>query len=477
MPEYISTRDTSNNAVVYGDTVLEGLAPDGGLYVPREVPRFSSTELQTLLTMEYAELAAQIKHRFTGETVPLDDLRGMTARAYDASKFPDQSRGIVTPVRRIEDTNIYIQNLSLGPTAAFKDMAMQLLAAEMEYFLSQRGQFLDIVGATSGDTGPAAEAALRGLSRVRIAMLSPLEGMSDFQRAQMGELSGDGVTNISVRGRFDDCQDMVKAVMQQEEFRHLGAVNSINWARISAQVAYYFAGYAQVAKNFGDEVDFTVPTGNFGDALAGFYARAMGLPIRKIILATNENDVLHRFFQEGVYQEKVAVITSSPSMDISKASNLERLIYAMCSGDTGVVRSFMERFGRGEAARLSDFGVVNTRPKDFGFDSDVSTAADRLATMRWTAEHGGGVIDPHTADAVTVARRLTDDSIPNICLETALAVKFEPTVHAAGLEIPNEQRERFSRLFMTGDMSDCFDTIDPSREELAAILREVFTKR
>ncbi len=477
MTEYASTRDLNQKTISYEETVLGGLAPDGGLYVPYQIPQLTTEELRQLLKMEYSELAARVKKFFAGDSLSINTLRDMTAKAYSKEIFPEQAGGIVTPVRKLVGTDICLQNLSLGPTAAFKDMAMQLLAQEMEYFLNLRGRYLDILGATSGDTGSAAEAALKNLSRVRIAILSPLIGMSDFQRAQMGNLTGDGVTNISVDGRFDDCQDLVKEVMASEEFHRLGAVNSINWARISAQIAYYFAGYAQSANKFGDSVDFVVPSGNFGNALAGHYARAMGLPIRNIIIATNENDVLHRFFQEGIYQEKSAIVTSSPSMDISKASNLERLIYILLGNDPLKTRQFMEQFSRSEAARLGDYGIPDNHLQTTGFNSGVSSHAKRIETMKWAASNGGGVIDPHTADALHVARQLPDDGVIKICLETALAVKFSPTLEKAGLEIPLLQHQRFAYLLNQPDVEAGFRKIAVDAEALKEILRQIFTMR
>ena len=469
----MSTRDPNGAQAGYETTVLKGLANHGGLYVPNKIPNLGEADIQALLKLEYSEMAARIKGIFACGDIPDSELNRIAHEAYDITKFPDQEDGIVTRTRRIGRTCINIQDLSDGPTAAFKDVAMQFIAREVQYLLEKNNAYLDIIGATSGDTGSAAEAALRGLDRVRIAMLSPLNGMSKFQRRQMGELTGDGVTNISVRGNFDNCQDLVKQIMQSDEFAHLGAVNSINWARIVAQIPYYFSGYHQAAVNYGDPVDFVVPSGNFGNALAGYYARAMGLPIRNIVLATNENNVLDTFVKSGVYAETDAQITSSPSMDISKASNLERLLYYIFSQDPELTSKFMTSFASTSIACLEEFGASSKAMERHGFRSGVSTHENRIATMRWAFEHGAGVIDPHTADAVTVARSLPEDGVPKVCLETAKAVKFLDTVADAQLQIPGDQAKRFADVISNSGEGEGFIIVNNDPGEVVAVLRGV----
>lgn len=467
MVELVSTRDPREDAITYEQAILAGLAPDGGLYVPKRYPVLDEMTLQELLALDFVELAVRIKTCFAGDGFSPQDIKGFMERAYSSDKFPHTNKGVVTPVRQV--STLFIQNLSLGPTAAFKDMALQPLGQEMNCSLERADQSLRILGATSGDTGSAAEAALKGLPRIQLFMLSPREGMSEFQRAQMGRLSGGNITNISVAGRFDDCQDLVKSVKADPEFADLGAVNSINFSRISSQVAYYFAAYNQVNSNFGEPVDFVVPSGNFGNVLAGYIARAMGLPIRRLIIATNENSVLHDVIQTGEYRTRQAEITSSPSMDISKASNFERLIYDLLGKDPVRVAAYMDRFAATGAVRFSEFGLSDSVLRDIGFDSGVSTHEDRLDSIRWVHDQGGGIIDPHTADAVTVARRLSDDGVPKICLETALAVKFEPVIQEALGFVP-EREERFRGLEDTME-PDAFLEIPADPEILKDIIR------
>ncbi len=463
----ISTRDTGRTGRSYTDVLLEGLAPDGGLYVPDEYPQFSHDELVALQSAPYTRIAFEVKRKLISGAIPDDVLKTMASEAYSEKNF-DLVNGQVVPVT-LNGDGLYVQNLSLGPTAAFKDMAMQFLGREMAYELSQRKESLVILGATSGDTGSAAEAAFKGLSNVTLAMLSPLEGMSDFQRAQMGSFSGGNIINISIRGRFDDCQDLVKAVKQDPEFAKLGAVNSINWARIAAQVPYYFSGYFQVAKNIGDLVDFTVPSGNFGNVLSGYIAKQMGLPIRRLVVATNENSVLHKLFTNGVYENTPAQITSSPSMDISKASNYERLVFDVLDKDADETREYMRIFNSTGKVSLEDFGVSVRAFEKLGFDSGSSTHANRLETIRSTYKDSSIVIDPHTADGVFIGRAKKTD-VPMICLATALPVKFENTIREALGFVP-ERPQRFRGLedVIT---TDAFTILDAQAVAVKELLRK-----
>lgn len=477
MNELVSTRDPLSRLVTYSDSVLQGLARDRGLYSPaRQLDALSMQELRMLETASYPELAAAIKQRFVGDEIPARDIRGMMNRAYDSERFPYAKDGVVTPVRGVQGTDIYIQNLSLGPTAAFKDMAMQTLGQELEYLLEKRDEFLRILAATSGDTGPAAEAALKGLTRVRIAVLSPYEGMSHFQWAQAGAQSGGNVVNISGHAPFDSLQDCVKDIQKLDEFADLGAVNSINWSRITSQIPYYFAGYFEAIKqaglSIGDEVDFVVPSGNFGNVLAGYYAKQMGLPVRKLIIATNENNVLHTLVQTGIYRNRGSSITSSPSMDIAKASNLERVVFEIFGRNPVMATKFMEEFeSRGEAA-FANHGIPADIMKTLGFESGSSSHAERIATIAWLHNRNKDIIDPHTADAVTVARRLPQDRVPKICLETALPVKFEPTIREAIGFVPPRLDARFVGLESRVPEGAFTILEDVSVNGLAAILRD-----
>ncbi|MBS0601263.1 MAG: threonine synthase [Proteobacteria bacterium] len=426
--QYLSTRGDAA-ARTFSDILLAGLAPDGGLYLPEHYPQVSAAELAAWRELPYAELAFEILRKFATD-LPEADLRALTARTYTAAVYRSDA---ITPLRTLEP-GLHILGLSNGPTLAFKDMAMQLLGNLFEYVLGQSGEELNILGATSGDTGSSAEYAMRGKRGIRVFMLSPHGKMSAFQTAQMFSLLDPNIHNLAVRGVFDDCQDIVKAVSNDHAFkaRHrIGTVNSINWARVVAQVVYYFRGYFAATRSNDEEVAFAVPSGNFGNICAGHIARQMGLPIRRLVLATNENDVLDEFFRSGVYRPRASAETwhtSSPSMDISKASNFERFVFDLMGRDAAKVRELWARVDAGGAFDLSgtpEFAAITGR---YGFVSGSSTHADRLATIRDTAARFDDVIDTHTADGLKVAREFTEPGVPMIVLETALAAKFEETI-------------------------------------------------
>jgi threonine synthase len=365
-------------------------------------------------------------------------LRALCAKTYTAEVY---GTGEIVPLRHLED-GVWIEALSNGPTLAFKDMAMQLLGNLFEYELARRGEELNILGATSGDTGSAAEYAMRGKKGVRVFMTSPFGRMSPFQQAQMFSLMDANIVNIAVKGVFDDCQDMVKAVSNDLEFKRkykIGTVNSINWARLMAQVVYYFAGYIQATSKNSEKVSFSVPSGNFGNVCAGHVARMMGLPIDKLVVATNENDVLDELFRTGVYRVRSTADThetSSPSMDISKASNFERFVFDLLGRDGARVKALfgdaLNKEGRFDLSADPAFAQAAGR---YGFVSGKSTHADRLATIRTTFEQHGMVIDTHTADGLKVALENRSANVPMIVLETALPIKFAATiVEALGRE-------------------------------------------
>lgn len=458
----VSTRGGGFPGLLYTDVLLSGLAPDGGLYVPQTYPAFSKEELENLKDAPYEEIAFAIKSRLVDGAIPDKDLKELIASAYAPSVF-EREKGTIVPVSEIDD-GLFIENLSLGPTASFKDIALQLLGREMAYELKRRGERLVILGATSGDTGSAAEAAVKALPNITLFMLSPEKGMSDFQRAQMGEFSGGNVFNISIRGRFDDCQDLVKEVKRDPGFAHLGAVNSINWGRISAQVPYYFAGYFQVAQRIGDQIDIAVPSGNFGNIFAGYIAKRMGLPIRRLVVATNENNVLDTLFKTGVYAKKTAQVTSSPSMDISKASNYERLVFDIFDRDAERVKDYMETFNAAGTVSLNDYGVDASVFAEIGFESGTSTHPDRVATIKKTYHASDIIIDPHTADGVFVGEQKRDKDIPMLCMSTALPVKFEDTVREALGFVP-ERPKRFANIERSL-REDAFTTMEPDSNSL-----------
>lgn len=429
--KYFSSRG-GMNPQNFSEILLEGLAPDGGLAVPEFYPQVALHVLESWKSLSYGELAFEVLRPYATD-IPEADLKALTTKTYTKAVYGTEE---ITPVRELFD-GIKVLELSNGPTLAFKDMAMQLLGNLFEYQLARTNRELNILGATSGDTGSAAEYAMRGKKGVRVFMLSPLGKMSAFQRAQMYSLQDPNIFNIAVEGLFDDCQDIVKAVSEDLPFKNrqkIGTVNSINWGRISAQVVYYFNAYLRTAEKIGDPVSFAVPSGNFGNVLAGHIARQMGLPIRKLIVATNENNVLDEFFKTGVYRprtSKETYITSSPSMDISKASNFERFVYDLLGRDPKALKALWQDLAKNGHFDLSHDSRFKHLESDFGFQSGSSTHQNRLHTIREVYARTGTLIDTHTADAVKVALELQEPGVPMVVLETALAVKFAETIEEA----------------------------------------------
>ena len=427
---YVSTRG-GMAPQTFTQILLGGLCSDGGLAMPESYPRIGAAELAAWRKLSYAELAYEILHKFCDD-ISAADLKALCANTYTKAVFRSEA---ITPVKTLEP-ELHVLELSNGPTLAFKDMAMQLLGNLFEYALDKSGERINILGATSGDTGSSAEYALRGKHGVNVFMLSPHGKMSPFQTAQMFSLQDANIFNIAVRGVFDDCQDIVKAVNNDAEFKarqKIGAVNSINWARVVAQVVYYFRGYFAVTKSDDEEVAFAVPTGNFGNICAGHIARMMGLPIARLILATNENDVLDEFFRSGRYRVRPSsqvAQTSSPSMDISNASNFERFVFDLVGRDSGLVKELWSKVDAG-----GEFNLAGTpyfaNVTEYGFVSGSSTHADRLATIRRVYQDYGVMIDTHTADGLKVGLEHRQPGIPLICLETALPVKFAETIREA----------------------------------------------
>ncbi|UCE31655.1 MAG: threonine synthase, partial [Burkholderiales bacterium] len=427
---YVSTRG-SMQSQPFADILLGGLAPDGGLVVPEHYPSIDEATLQSWRGLSYAELAFRILSLYCDD-IDAQTLRAMIQRTYTAEVFGSDA---VTPLAALEP-ELHLLCLSNGPTLAFKDVAMQLLGALFEHELARRGERLNILGATSGDTGSAAEYAMRGRNGIRVFMLSPHQRMSPFQTAQMYSLRDDNIFNIAVNGVFDDCQDLVKAVSNDAAFKRryaIGTVNSINWARVVAQIVYYFKGYLEATSGPGQQVSFSVPSGNFGNVLAGHIARMMGLPVRRLVVATNENDVLDEFFRTGRYRARSAtetVQTSSPSMDISRASNFERFVFDLLGRDSARVQALwraLERDGEFDLAGTREYGDIGR----FGFVSGSSRHENRLATIRDTFERFGRLVDTHTADGLYVSRAWREPGVPMICLETAQPAKFAATIREA----------------------------------------------
>jgi threonine synthase len=433
---YLSTRGDPQRRH-FCEILLEGLAPDGGLYLPERYPQVDGATLARWRGLPYAELAFEILSLYIDD-IPAEDLRAICRKTYTPDVF---GTAAIVPLKPLEP-GLCLEALSNGPTLAFKDMAMQLLGNLFEFELARRGEELNILGATSGDTGSAAEYAMRGKQGVRVFMTSPRGRMSPFQQAQMFSLQDANIHNIAIEGVFDDCQDIVKAVSNDLEFKRryrIGTVNSINWARLMAQVVYYFAGYFQATKTAGERVSFAVPSGNFGNICAGHVARMMGLPIDRLVLATNENDVLDEFFRHGVYRVRSSADThetSSPSMDISKASNFERFVFDLLGRDAGRVRQlFGEQLARDGRFDLGKDPAFRQACERYGFISGKSTHAERVATIRDTYERFKVIVDPHTADALKVGRAHRQPGVSMVVLETALPVKFAATiVEALGRE-------------------------------------------
>jgi len=443
---YLSTRGHADRKR-FCEILLEGLAPDGGLYLPEAYPQISIAQLghlrQVLNTQGYASLAFEVLSLYIDD-IPSKDLRDLCQKTYTEASFGTSA---IVPIKALKTKAalgavVYLEALSNGPTLAFKDMAMQLLGNLFEYELTRRNAELNIFGATSGDTGSAAEYAMRGKKGVRVFMTSPEGRMSPFQQAQMFSLLDANIHNIAIQGVFDDCQDIVKAVSNDLAFKRkykIGTVNSINWARLLAQVVYYFAGYFQATQNDTQKVSFSVPSGNFGNVCAGHVARMMGLPIEHLIVATNENDVLDEFFRTGVYRVRGSADThetSSPSMDISKASNFERFVFDLLNRDAARVKHFfhdqLNQTGQFDLGQDPLFAKAKTQ---FGFLSGKSTHADRLKTIQTIYADNHIMVDTHTADGLKVAVPLAKPGVPMLVLETALPIKFAATlVEALGRE-------------------------------------------
>jgi len=407
---YLSTRGGCE-PLPFCAAVMTGLARDGGLFLPEAIPDVRD-RLAAWACLSYADLAFEIM-RLYADDIPAPALRVLVNRSYSVFRHPE-----ITPI--VPVGNVHILELFHGPTLAFKDVALQFLGNLFEYALAGTGGELNIVAATSGDTGSAAIHGVRGRERMRIFVLHPHGRVSPVQESQMTSVLDANVHNLAIAGTFDDCQNIVKALFNDLAFRdshHLGAVNSINWARVLAQITYYFYAAFRVMERTGaGHVRFSVPTGNFGDIFAGYMACRMGLPIDRLVLASNENDILARFFSTGVYATGVVVPTLSPSMDIQVASNFERYLYYRAGGDARQVVKGMELFQR--------TGKLELRAPDDGICAGRGDTATTLATIRnyWRTHHY--LLDPHSAVGVHVAEQHLDASAPMICLATAHPAKF-----------------------------------------------------
>jgi threonine synthase len=453
--QYVSTRGSAP-ALDFEAVTLAGLASDGGLYVPAEWPRFSEAEIAALAGLPYAQLAAKVMQPFMGDSLSPERLLALCEAAY--GRF---AHAAVTPLKQFDEQQ-WLLELFHGPTLAFKDVALQLLGLLFAEFLSRRDQRLTIVGATSGDTGSAAIDAVAGLDNVDIFMLHPNGRVSDVQRRQMTTVQAPNVHNIAIEGSFDDAQAMVKRMFGDRAMTdrfQISAVNSINWARLMAQVVYYFAAALQLGAP-RRKVAFSVPTGNFGDVFAGYVAAKMGLPIERLIVATNVNDILHRALSEGDYAQGTVTPTAAPSMDIQVSSNFERLLFDAGGRDGLALAAQMQGFEQTRAMRLTN---AQREGASALFSSARADAHDMSAAMLWASEKCGEIIDPHTAIGLHAARKAgIDPSVPLVTLATAHPAKFPDAVERATGTRPSlparigdlfQREERFVEL--PGD----YDTI------------------
>jgi threonine synthase len=421
---YVSTRGEAS-PLGFVEVTLAGLARDGGLYVPAAWPRLDVETIAGLAGRPYAEVAADIIRPFVGDAITEHDLARLTREAYGSFRHP-----AVAPLAQF-GVNDFILELFHGPTLAFKDLAMQLLGRLMDQVLAARGERTTIVVATSGDTGGAAVEAFRGRGRVDLFVLFPRGRISDVQRRMMTTASDDNVHALAIEGTFDDCQAIVKGMFNHAEFRdraRLSGVNSINWARIVAQVVYYFTAAVALGSP-RRKVAFTVPTGNFGDVYAGYVALRLGLPVDRLVIATNVNDILTRTIATGTYDLREVVATSSPSMDIQVASNFERLLFEAYDRNVNAVRELMVALARSGRFALSTSALAGIRAV---FSADRADENEAAAAIRTMARETGHLIDPHTAVAAAVAEKETrDPAIPMVVLATAHAAKFPDAVEAA----------------------------------------------
>ena len=454
---YVSTRGRAP-VLDFAEVTLAGLASDGGLYVPETWPTLSHAEIAELRGLPYPDLAARIMAPFVGECLTPQRLRELTTEAY--ARFAHVA---VTPLTQLDESN-WLLELFHGPTLAFKDVALQLLGLLFEEFLALDDSHLTVVGATSGDTGSAAIDALAGRDRVEIFMLHPAGRVSDVQRVQMTTVLAPNVHNIAVEGAsFDDAQAMVKRLFADETVtaRHrIGAVNSINWARLMAQVVYYFAAALQLGTP-ERKVAFSVPTGNFGDVFAGYAAAKMGLPIERLVVATNVNDILHRALSNGDYSAGIVTPTAAPSMDIQVSSNFERLLFDLGGRDGAALAAQMVGFEATKAMRLTNAQLAGAGHL---FTSVRVDAADMAGAMRWAWEHcGGEAIDPHTAIGLHAARTLEwPEGVPVVTLATAHPAKFREAVErATGFRpgLPARVGDLFGREERCAELPNDYDAV------------------
>ena len=459
--KYISTRGRAPS-LNFEEVTLAGLARDGGLYMPESWPTFSAAQIREMHGLSYPELVVMVLRPFIGDCVDEPTLQAMAKRAY--SNF---NHTAIAPIKQL-DTNLYFMELFQGPTLAFKDFALQFLGQLFEHFLDKRGEHCTIVGATSGDTGSAAIEAVRGIKGVELFMLHPNGRVSSVQRKQMTYVEDKNIHNIAIEGHFDDCQNLVKAMFNDNEFRdemNLSAVNSINWARIAAQVVYYFrAGLALGAPD--RPINVAVPTGNFGNIFAAYVAKQMGLPIEQFIIGSNQNDILTRFFSDGIMSQQSVEASLSPSMDIQISSNFERYLFEVSGRDAPLIERLMDEF-RQNGTFSVDATLLDKVTQQFSAYrlDDEQTRAEIARVYKDTGE----IIDPHSVIGIAAARAcLTDPSIPVVCMGTADPAKFADAVEPAiGRKVPYP-----ARLEKVLNADEHFDVLDNDLDEVENFVRQ-----
>ncbi|WP_417507585.1 threonine synthase [Marinomonas gallaica] len=446
--KYVSTRGQAPT-LGFGDVLLAGLASDGGLYVPEKLPTFSQEEIASWASLSYQELAFKVMWPFVEGEVPESEFKRMIDEAYAGF-----NHSAVAPMVQT-DNNEWVLELFRGPTLAFKDFALQLLGRLMDYILGQRGEKLVIMGATSGDTGSAAIEGCRHSEHLDIFILHPYQRVSEVQRRQMTTVIDDNVFNIAVKGNFDDCQGMIKASFADQDFlkgAKLGAVNSINWARIMAQIVYYFSSALAVGGPHR-KVSFSVPTGNFGDIFAGYLAKQMGLPIDQLVVATNQNDILHRTIATNDMSRQSLNVTLSPSMDIMVSSNFERLLFDAHGRDSAALADLMARFNAGDVT-LNDEAWSFVKENFDSYKVDDTRTCEVISEVFQSTQY---LLDPHTAIGLEAARQCwKDKSVPMITLATAHPVKFPEAVEKAGCDLPSLP-EHMKDLF---ERDEAYEVID-----------------
>lgn len=461
---YISTRSNEQAPLSFEDVLLTGLAPDGGLYVPESLPHYTADDLKKMAQMDYQTLAFEIMYPFVSDSINAPDFKTIIAKSYQ--QFRHQA---IAPLVEVEK-NMWVLELFHGPTLAFKDVALQFLGHMFDHVLSKRNQRVVVLGATSGDTGSAAIDGCSVSSHIDIVILHPHNRVSDVQRKQMTSHIAPNVHNIAIKGNFDDCQNLVKQSFRNQSFlpkgRQLVAINSINWARIMAQIVYYF--YAALRLDAPNRsVSFSVPTGNFGNILAGYFAKRMGLPIEQLIIATNANDILHRFISHNQYERQTLQHTLSPSMDIMISSNFERLLFDLYDRNPAAITTLMQDFEQGKMP-ISDAVWQKARAE---FQSYATDDATTCSVMKQLYEQSDGYIaDPHTATAINAAWhcRNPQSNAPMVVMATAHPVKFGEAVIKAGLPEPSLP-PHMADLF---DRKEKYDILDNDLSSLHRLIAE-----